>query len=160
MSVPTNSAAPAAPSASSLLRPISSITEWWGYIRSWIIGLSPAGATVHDTQWKDVAIAPGHELSGQKPQVRRIGKVIYFRGGVKPLSGNFTTAALVTVGTAPAEFAPSYWQRSQSVISAGGNVGKHATAQISAAGEIIIRLAPGVDVASVELKNLSGYTAD
>lgn len=160
MTVPTNSPAPQAPSPSSLLRPISSITEWWGYIRTWILGLSPAGATTYETAWTDVQIASGFELSGQKPQVKRIGKVIYYRGGIKPLSGDFTTAALVTVGEVPAEFATSYWQRSQSVIGAGGNVGKFATAQVDAAGKIIIRLSPGNEVASVELKNLSGYTVD
>lgn len=157
MSTPTTSAAPQSPTGSSLLRPISSITEWWGYIRTWILGLSPAGSTVYETGWEAIEIASGHELSRESPLVKRIGKVIYVRGGIKPVSGSFINTAWVKVGTMPAAFAPSYWQRSQSAITVGGNSGFTGTAQVTVSGEILVRIPAGVTVENVELKGISGY---
>lgn len=108
MTVPTNSTGPAAPSASSFLRPVASIVEWFGYIRAWIIGLSPSGADRYETAWTDIPIAAGHSNKGQAPQMKRIGKVYYFRGDIGPNSGYFApgeTAALSGViselGTVP-----------------------------------------------------------
>jgi hypothetical protein len=63
-----------------------------------------------DTGWVDVAIAPGFvpQSGAEKPQVRRIGKVVYMRGGWQGGAGTGITAAggSYYVGTVPAGFRP------------------------------------------------------
>lgn len=61
---------------------------------------------LEDTGWVDVPIASGFGPdAGGKPQVRRIGKVVYTRGGWS--NTGVTKVGDFTVGTAPAGFFPA-----------------------------------------------------
>ena len=113
MSTPTTSPAPAAPATSSPLRPISSIVEWLGYVRTWILGLSPAGAEKYDTKWVGITLGSGYTALGVAPAVRRVGKRIEYRGMFRPgpTPGNFPVSTVLTIapaGSVPAEFLEPY----------------------------------------------------
>jgi hypothetical protein len=67
-------------------------------------------AAAGDTGWVDVTVSSGFvpQAGTEKPQVRRIGKVVFTRGGWLTGAGNGITAANSTynVGTVPAGFRP------------------------------------------------------
>jgi hypothetical protein len=63
-----------------------------------------------DSGWVDVTIAPGFvaQAGAEKPQVRKIGKTVYMRGGWQGGAGSGITAAggSYYIGTVPAGFRP------------------------------------------------------
>lgn len=125
MSVPTNSTGPAAPAPASFLRPIASIVEWLGYIRSWIVGLSPTGADRYETAWTDIPLNSGYALGGQAPQYKRIGKVYYFRGDIGRTSGNLAAGTIHSLSGVISDLAGIPWRstvRSAWGPNAGGSV--------------------------------------
>lgn len=65
---------------------------------------------VEDTGWVSVPYLPGYEQHGANTplQYRRIGNVYYFRGTVKPTSGDFTTSYQQVAGPWPAEVAHAW----------------------------------------------------
>lgn len=110
MSDPTNSAAPAEPSDSSLLRPANSFSEWFRYITTWIRGLTPSGASQYETVWHAIELRSGIEMSELPiPAVKRTGKKVEIRGVVRPSSGNFPEGSVV-IGSVPPGFAPGWWR--------------------------------------------------
>lgn len=115
MSTPTTSAAPSAPATSSPLRPITSFIEWFGYVRTWILGLSPAGSTVYDTGWQ--AITPSVGTGAEGFGVRRIGREVFIRGSITNATNYSTTA--VKVATIPAGFRPYFYTRIIPTTGAG-----------------------------------------
>ena len=144
MSTPDTSAAPAAPSASTLIRGglIASIIEWWNVIRTWILGLSPAGASKYDTKWQ--AITPNAGLSAEESLAwRRIGKVVYLRGGVKRASGTYPSLTWEDVFTLPDEARPGNYTRGGAATFPGSNSGS-ACFDITAAGLVRVAL-PGIN---------------
>lgn len=62
-----------------------------------------------DTGWVNVSLASDWTVQGGgTPQVRRIGKLVYMRGTVRPTSGNVPSGASM-VGTIPVGFRPAPW---------------------------------------------------
>lgn len=72
-------------------------------VKAFFDSLSPSGATVYDTGWRDLAVT---SATGVFCQVRRIGKTAFFRA-------EFHTVTAGTFCTLPTEFRPT--QRSQLV---------------------------------------------
>lgn len=66
--------------------------DFVGAALDWVQEWSPTnaeGATVYDTGWINLAMATGWKASsGQIPQVRRIGPMVFIRGRVETESGN------------------------------------------------------------------------
>lgn len=102
MSVSTDSAAPNAPTVSSPMRAISSFVEWLSAISTWIRSLSPAGSGKYDTGWVDCTPNSGFMIQ-TRCQVRRIGKVVYMRGGFSNVG--LAANSNFDIGALPAGFA-------------------------------------------------------
>lgn len=151
------SLSPTTPTESTTGVPVGGFSKWFRDIGDWLKLLSPSGASQYETDWVDITLASGFQVYGEKPQVQRIGKEIFFRGGIQQTMGTFSTTAIITIGTVPNGFTPGYWMRAQSVLSVAGNSGLVCSGNVSPDGTIQIRLASGV-ANSVALKGLSGYT--
>lgn len=113
-----------------------------------------------DTGWVDVPLASGFTATAPV-QVRRIGKVVYWRGRVSRTAGAFPLGTVQTVasdGNVPT-FArvPTSWSNSASVIS-NDSVGLAYSAITGSAALAITAL--NVASNNYYLKGLSGYTSD
>lgn len=53
MATPTDSAAPDAPTPSSIFAGVKTLVQWFSEVPTWIRGLSPSGASAYDTGWLD-----------------------------------------------------------------------------------------------------------
>lgn len=137
MTVPSNSLGPQAPSTGSPLRPISSFTEWFGYIATWIRGLSPSGATSYDSGWVDVTVNGGFAAQGTlEPQVRRLGRVVFMRWGWS--NTGISAEGAFTVGTIPAGFRPG--QEVHAFVASHTSVDTyHASGVITSTGDVILK---------------------
>ena len=66
--------------------------DFVGSAVDWVQEWSPtnaAGATVYDTGWINLGLTTGWKATtGQTPQVRRMGPMVYIRGRVETISGN------------------------------------------------------------------------
>lgn len=100
MSTPTTSTGPTPPSGTSNPVPLRS---WFKSIIDWIVGLSPAGATVYDTGW--VTITPSAGMAGFI-RARRIGLLVEIDVS---LTGTFPVGVttLAPAGAIPAGFGPT-----------------------------------------------------
>ncbi|GAA2242516.1 hypothetical protein GCM10010401_14290 [Rarobacter faecitabidus] len=68
----------------------------------WLAGLSPAGATQHETSWTDLTPATGWaSTAGQQPQIMREGKTIWLRGAFtrSSVAGLLTAICQLPAGT-------------------------------------------------------------
>lgn len=94
-----------------------------------------------DTGWVNISVAPGFAAQGSPgPQVRRLGIVVYSRGGWQGtgLSANGTS----TVGTLPVGFRPVV---AAHIIRAGTTVGGASAGMfVNTNGSIEIRVGPTV----------------
>lgn len=108
MSIPTTSVAPAAPATSSPLRPVASFIEWFGNIRNWILGLSPAGASRFESG-ATPAVASGM-VAANGLSIFRYGKIVTLEGQVTRTAGAFGSTE-TAVFTIPAEYAPRVYRR-------------------------------------------------
>lgn len=108
-----------------------------------------------DTGWVGVTPAAGLSPLLTGAAVRRIGRVVYYRGG---LSGVSLSTSGTVVGTVAAEFRP-VTSVDGSVSAVGLGSGAVARATVSSSGAITI-IAPTNQTSSVYLKGLSGYLVD
>lgn len=152
MSTPTDSVAPAPPTGSSNLWPL---WQWFKRICDWIAALSPSGSGEYDTGW--VAITPASGFTTSTAAVRRIGKVVYFKGTI---SGSFTANTTTAIGTVPVGFRPP--------ASDGRSVGAAAATQglivyyygvTSGTGTISVRTS-STATHNIALGGMSGYLVD
>lgn len=98
-------ASPTVPTESSIAAPSGGFSSWFRNIGDWLNSLSPSGASQYETDWTNITIASGYAIGGSTPQWKRIGKVYYFRGEIKPNpanfpSGNFTVNTSLTLSAA------------------------------------------------------------
>lgn len=70
--------------------------------------LESLNGKIHDTGWVDVKMGNGIVPDIQKPQVRRVGKLVYLRGTVKNNTSWSTHDSFLTI---PENFAPSHTHR-------------------------------------------------
>lgn len=159
MTVPTNSTGPAAPSASSFLRPVASIVEWFGYIRAWIIGLSPSGSDRYETAWTNIPVGAGFTQSGQAPQFKRVGKVYYFRGDIGVSSGSMTAGAAHSLSGVISDLAAVPWR---STVRAGWGPNAGGAVRLFIEAGIIKTYIPAGQTAVnyVSLSGLSGLVVE
>lgn len=156
MSTPTTSTGPTPPSGTSNPVPLRS---WFKSIIDWIVGLSPAGATVYDTGWVDVTPATGYTAPATI-QVRRTGPQVFVRGRVNRTAGPFPTGTQETVvaaGSIPPEFRPASFANTATTVSNGTD--GIAYAEVSASGGIALRVPTSITGShnGFYLKALSGY---
>lgn len=152
MSTPTTSTGPTPPSGTSNPVPLRG---WFKAIIDWIVGLSPAGATVYDTGWTPVTVVAGVTVVSPV-EVRRVGRVIYWRGEV---SAAWTTAntPVVAAGGVPAWARPQFTYRDTGA-SLGSSGAVAAVGTVGTDGGVPVR-ALTATTGAVYLKNLSGYLA-
>jgi len=108
------------------------LVGWFQEISSvFLASLSPAGADVYDTGWKNITLNSGFVTSSYTPVWAREGKHLELRGGIAPSSGGFPTSG-VDVGTVG--FTPPY-ELLGTVSGPGEITGK---VRITAAGRMTI----------------------
>ena len=117
MTIPSNSSAPEAPTQSSLLRPVASITEWFQKITTWIRGLTPAWATTYESPFENIEVT----ASGMTGTISfsRIGKWVIVQGEV---IGQFPEGPVV-LGEMPTNLVPIGGNARGSAYFGGGYPG-------------------------------------
>ena len=135
MATPTSAAAPDAPSGSSIVAGARKLWQWFTEITDWLKALSPPGATAYDTGWVTLTLESGWTAGGQTPQVRRVGKLIIFRGHIV---NSTATTTLTRAFVIPQGFRPpaslNFPQSTNSVTTlaasaeAGGDMKFYASA--------------------------------
>lgn len=60
----------------------------------------------YDSGWQTLTLRSGFQTSGETPQYRKLGHVVYIRGRVVPISGTFSTGGS-PVADIPAGFRPT-----------------------------------------------------
>lgn len=157
MPIPTDSTAPVPISTTdpAVSAGETSIVRFSKRVRDWITGLSPAGATVYDTGWTPVTVVAGVTVVSPV-EVRRVGRVIYWRGEV---SAAWTTAntPVVAAGGVPAWARPQFTYRDTGA-SLGSSGAVAAVGTVGTDGGVPVR-ALTATTGAVYLKNLSGYLA-
>lgn len=131
MATPTDSAAPDAPTNSSIFAGVKTLVQWFSEVPTWIRGLSPSGASAYDTGWVDLAPGTGFSIgAGGWIKYRRIGKNVYLsiRDAIPSSSA---AATLTTIPAAPAfELTLQFVNQSGQAITHGTWVG--ASGQVRA----------------------------
>ena len=137
MASPTTSTAPDAPSGSSPLAigGFPRLVGWLREIAQFIKSLSPDSAAAYDTGWVTLTLESGWTAGGQTPQVRRVGKLIIFRGHIV---NSTATTTLTRAFVIPQGFRPpaslNFPQSTNSVTTlaasaeAGGDMKFYASA--------------------------------
>ena len=110
-------------------------------------------AGLEDTGWLPVTLNAGFQQYSSAPQVRVKHGVAYWRGGVMPVSGQFTST--VNVGTYPTAALPSIGSR---VVIVAGNANAQRKAVASQGG--VLQIAGTESADYVVLDALSGYLVD
>jgi len=67
-----------------------------------------AGPHIGDTGWVDVAMLGSFQPQGAVPQVRRLGQVVYFKGGWS--NAGMAATSAYDIGVVPVGFRPSGWK--------------------------------------------------
>lgn len=74
-----------------LLDMVEGSPQW---VQEWTL-TNAAGATVYDTGWINLSMTTGWKATtGQTPQVRRLGPMVYIRGRVETISGSNVSGSL------------------------------------------------------------------
>lgn len=115
MSVPTNSTSPTPISVSdpTVVAGETSVVRLGKRLRDWIVGLSPAGATVYDTGWVACTLAEGFTGS---LSVRRVGRSVYLRGTI---SGTWAANTTTVIGTVTDGYRPAYTVATPAIFTSG-----------------------------------------
>jgi hypothetical protein len=70
---------------------VGAAVDW---VQEWTL-TNAAGATVYDTEWINLSMTTGWKATtGQTPQIRRIGPMVYIRGRVETISGSNVSGSL------------------------------------------------------------------
>lgn len=138
MSTATDSAAPDQPTASSPLRPRSSLSDWFVYITGWIRSLSPPGEEKYDTGWKSLTPllqAGWTPAGGTSPKYRRIGKTVSLVGQLVHLNASTTPVLAFTLpdGFRPTLGGQMFPQSSNTTVAMHADVGMDGSVTMWAA---------------------------
>lgn len=117
---------------------------------------SKVGPHIVDTGWVDVTIKSGYTGN---VQVRRIGKLVYFKGAFNKSSA--MAAGLHAVGTVPAGFRPLSYLDSSAPLWPNPSAGGSVFGTVVPNGAIELRIPGNIgSITTVTAKGLSGYTID
>ncbi|KZM76631.1 hypothetical protein [Cellulosimicrobium sp. I38E] len=130
--------------------PIAAVPQWTLDLRLALIG---PGGLMEDTGWRPITVRSGY-TTPITPEVRRIGKVLYFRGSI---SGPFAVNTSAAVADLPAGFIGP--DSSRTVVTTGAYVG-YANLSPSGALAFMFRSPYTGTSATVMLAGLSGITVD
>lgn len=146
MSTPLTSSAPSAPTRSSPLRPVLSFSEWFGYIRTWILGMSPEGLPYNSgwiaTENLGAAMTLAPDWTVTAFALNRTGfdvdiqmRCTYTGAALTaPSSGNIGN---ISIGTLQSQYRPRYMAG-----MATGHTGPSAGIAVSSAGELALSTLP------------------
>jgi len=101
------------------------------------IGAAPASAAMADSGWVNLPLASGATaISGAVPQYRRIGNMVYLRGGFTNILGSVTAMATLPSGFRPA--GSSVWVTVGTAQAMLNNNVSHVRMEIATDGRIFL----------------------
>lgn len=140
MSTPQDSTAPVPilPSDPAYVADKTNAVRYSERSSDWIAALSPSGATEYDTGWVDVTPTAPFAHGAIPGQVRRVGKQVFFQGGI---GGSITQNTTTIIGNVPAGFRPPDGARS---ITSGAATQGTAVyyMNVESNGDIRVRVTP------------------
>lgn len=151
MSTPFTAPLPDMPTGSSSP---ASVKGWFTKIGEWIRGMSPTGVTTYDTGWQNVTLKSGYVGGDSTPQVRRIGRAIYFKGQVLRTGSAVFASGAHTIASVPATMSPVSFSDYPRPLWPDGTAGGAVFGTVVQGGNIDIRIP--TSAGSVQIVHLAG----